>query len=204
MYQQGYPLDICDLISVASPSPAAMEGYRVMTQRVRELDRELIAGLNSIGFQTDYGVDETGFAVKYFRTGGGHYLNVGCSDLLIADAIGLIKYADVDRVVANGVRLRGGDIRPASLLVLATGYETLSARVAEHFGQDVADEVGPVWGLDDEGELRNVWRPTPAPGLWFHAGALQHCRVFSKYLALQIAAAEAGLLPAHAQGSSES
>jgi hypothetical protein len=36
---------------------------------------------------------------------------------------------------------------------------------------------------------------TPQPGLWFIAGSLAQCRIYSKYLALQIKALEAGVLP---------
>lgn len=161
-----------------------------MTRRVRDIDRDLIAGLNAAGFRTDYGEDETGYGMKYFRSGGGHYLNVGCSELIIDGKVGLLQYDEVARVVPDGVELRSGEIREASLIVLATGYHTLSPEVSRFFGDEVAATVGQVWGLDDEGELRNMWRPTAQPGLWFHAGSLYQCRVFSKYLALQIAAQE--------------
>jgi hypothetical protein len=63
------------------------------------------------------------------------------------------------------------------------------------FGDAVAERVGPIWGYDEEGELRNMWRRTAQPGLWFTAGSLAQCRIFSKYLALQILACEAGELP---------
>jgi hypothetical protein len=36
---------------------------------------------------------------------------------------------------------------------------------------------------------------TAQPGLWFIAGSFAQCRIYSKYLALQIKACEAGLLP---------
>jgi putative flavoprotein involved in K+ transport len=36
---------------------------------------------------------------------------------------------------------------------------------------------------------------TAQPGLWFIAGSLAQCRIYSKYLALQIKACEVGLLP---------
>jgi hypothetical protein len=36
---------------------------------------------------------------------------------------------------------------------------------------------------------------TSQPGLWLMAGGLPQCRVYSKYLALQIKAIEEGLLP---------
>ena len=52
----------------------------------------------------------------------------------------------------------------------------------------VADRIGPVWGFDEGGELRNMWRPTAQDGLWFTAGSLAQCRIYSKYLALQIKA----------------
>jgi putative flavoprotein involved in K+ transport len=57
-------------------------------------------------------------------------------------------------------------------------------------GDDVADRVGPAWGFDEGGELRNMWRRTAQPGLWFTAGSLAQCRIFSRYLALQIKAIE--------------
>jgi hypothetical protein len=36
---------------------------------------------------------------------------------------------------------------------------------------------------------------TGQPGLWFIAGSFAQCRIYSKYLGLQIRACEAGLLP---------
>jgi hypothetical protein len=193
LYQQGYPLEVCDLINIANPYPAAYEAHRWITATVRELDRDLIGGLTSIGFKTDYGDDETGFGLKYLRTGGGHYLNVGCSELLIGKRIRLIQYTDMNRVGSHGLHMRDGELIEASLIVLATGYQSLSARLSDYFGDELAARVGSVWGLDGEGELRNMWRPTPQPGLWFLAGGLQHCRIFSRFLALQIAAANHGI-----------
>ncbi len=36
---------------------------------------------------------------------------------------------------------------------------------------------------------------TRQPGLWFIAGSFAQCRIYSKYLGLQIKACEVGLLP---------
>ncbi len=76
----------------------------------------------------------------------------------------------------------------ADLLVLATGYKNQQDVVRACLGDAVADRVGPVWGFDAGGELRNMWRPTAQDGLWFTAGSLAQCRIYSKYLALQIKA----------------
>jgi hypothetical protein len=36
---------------------------------------------------------------------------------------------------------------------------------------------------------------TAQPGLWFIAGSFAQCRIYSRYLGLQIKACEVGLLP---------
>ena len=79
--------------------------------------------------------------------------------------------------------------------MLATGYKGLDHLLEKLFGRDVAARVGRVWGFDDATqELRNMWRRTGQPGLWFTGGSLAQCRIFSRYLALQIKALELGLV----------
>jgi putative flavoprotein involved in K+ transport len=114
--------------------------------------------------------------------------------LIISGKIGLLQYADIETFVPEGVRLRDGRIMPAELLVLATGYENQQETVRRYLGDDIANRIGPVWGFDAGGELCNMWRRTAQPGLWFTAGSLAQCRIFSRYLALQIKALEEGLL----------
>ena len=83
------------------------------------------------------------------------------------------------------------------LVVLATGYKGQDHLVQALFGEEVARRVGRVWGFDERSqELRNMWTRTGQPNLWFTGGAFSQCRVYSKYLALQIKATDRGLLPA--------
>jgi putative flavoprotein involved in K+ transport len=168
--------------------------YQLSTARGREVDKVLLDGLEKSGFRLHYGEDETGFQMMYLRRGGGYYFNVGCSDLIIGGKIKLLQYADIEQFVAQGARLRNGRIVPADLLVLATGYKNQQDTVRAYLGDAVADKIGPVWGFDEGGELRNMWRRTAQPGLWFTAGSLAQCRIFSRYLAIQIKALEEGLL----------
>jgi len=45
-----------------------------------------------------------------------------------------------------------------------TRFETALAAadlVAQLLGQDVADRVGQIWGLNEQGELSNMFMPTP-------------------------------------------
>ena len=194
IWDEGPPLDDCDLI-VASTTPALMvEGYKQVTQRMYELDRHLIEGLKTIGFKHDMGEDETGHQMKYFRRGGGYNLDAGSSELMIKGELGLLQYDAIERFSAAGVVLKDGSVVPLDLIVLATGYYPQKELVNRALGQEMAEKIGPVWGLDADGELCNMFRRTPQQGVWFIAGGLAQCRINSKYMALQIKAMELGLL----------
>jgi cation diffusion facilitator CzcD-associated flavoprotein CzcO len=194
IYSEGIPFDDCDLLAASFPYPVLQRAYQLSTAKGRMVDRKLLAALDKRGFKLWYGEDETGFQMMYLRRGGGYYFNVGCSDLIIAGQIKLLQFSDIEKFVAEGARLRDGRIVPADLLVLATGYKNQQETVRAYLGEAIADRIGPVWGFDEGGELRNMWRRTAQPGLWFTAGSLAQCRIFSRYLAIQIKAQEEGLL----------
>lgn len=159
-----------------------------------KLDEALIAGLKSIGFKHDFGEDGTGHQMKYFRRGGGSNLDAGSSALMIKGELGLLQYERIERIVAGGALLTDGGMVQADLIVLATGYFPQDELVRRTLGTEIADRVGPVWGIGADGELRNMYMRTPQQGLWFMAGSLPQCRIKSKWLALQIKAVELGLL----------
>ena len=188
IYGEGIPTADCDLLATATPYPVLVRAYQLSTAASRDADRPLLDGLTERGFRLDFGEDDTGFQMKYLRRGGGYYFNVGCSDLIIDGKVGLLQYDHIDRFVAAGAQLCDGSITRADLLVLATGYKNQQDVARASLGDTVADRVGPVWGFDEGGELRNMWRPTAQSGLWFTAGSLAQCRIYSKYLALQIQA----------------
>ncbi len=188
IYAEGIPIEDCDLLATATPYPVLVRAYQLSTAASRAVDRPLLDALAARGFRLDFGEDDTGFQMKYLRRGGGYYFNIGCSDLIAGGEIGLLHYGGIERFVRDGAQLRDGSIVPADLLVLATGYKNQQDVVRACLGDAIADRVGPVWGFDEGGELRNMWRPTAQDGLWFTAGSLAQCRIYSKYLALQIKA----------------
>ena len=124
---------------------------------------------------------------------------MGCSDLVAKGEIALVQFSDIAEFVPQGARMRSGETLAADLIVLATGYQGQEHLVRKLFGDEVAARVGPIWGFGDGDELRNMYVRTAQPGLWFIAGSLAQCRIYSKYLGLQIKACEIGLLgPQHA------
>ena len=196
LYDEGLSLEECDLITTSIPLSLARQSHKLFTEKARNLDRDLLDALERVGFKLDFGEDGTGWQFKYLTRGGGYYFNVGCSDLIAAGKIGLVQFSDIASFVAEGARLRNGTMLPADLIVLATGYKGQEYLVRKLFGDDVAARVGPIWGFGEGQELRNMFTRTPQPGIWFIAGSLAQCRIYSKYLGLQIKACEVGLLSA--------
>lgn len=194
LYDEGPPLDDCDLIAASVPLAVAKRSHVQLTERARQLDKTLLDGLERAGFKLDFGADGTGWQFKYLTRGGGYYFNVGCSDLIVEGKVGLVQYSDIAGFVAAGAQLRSGAVLAADLVVLATGYHGQEALVRRLFGDGTADRIGPIWGFGADQELRNMFTRTAQPGLWFIAGSLAQCRIFSKYLGLQIKACEAGLI----------
>jgi putative flavoprotein involved in K+ transport len=90
--------------------------------------------------------------------------------------------------------MEDGTVAEADVMVAATGYKNQQDVVRHFFGEEISERIGPVWGFDQGGELRNMWCRTPQPGLWFVGGGLPQVRIFSKFLAQQIKACEVGLI----------
>ncbi|MET0671177.1 MAG: NAD(P)/FAD-dependent oxidoreductase [Xanthobacteraceae bacterium] len=194
LYDEGPPLEDCDLITTSIPLSLARTSHKLLTEQARKLDQKLLDGLERVGFRLNFGDDGTGWQFKYLTRGGGYYFNVGCSDLIAERQIGLVQYSDIAEFVAEGAKMRSGETLPADLIVLATGYQGQDTLVRKLLGDEVAARVGPIWGFGEGQELRNMFVRTPQPGLWFIAGSFAQCRIYSKYLGLQIKAAEEGLL----------
>jgi len=62
-----------------------------------------------------------------------------------------------------------GTTLPADLIIYATGYGPMNDWAAQLISPEVAEKIGPCWGLGSdtakdpgpwEGELRNMWKPT--------------------------------------------
>jgi putative flavoprotein involved in K+ transport len=194
LYSEGPSLEDCDLITTSMPLALQRKTHAALTQQAKQIDKPLLDDLEKLGFKLDFGDDGTGWQFKYLTRGGGYYFNVGCSDLIVERKIRLKQFSDIAGFVPEGAKLRNGETLAADLIVLATGYKGLDELVRKLFGEAMAKRVGPIWGFGDEQELRNMFARTPQPGLYFMGGSLAQCRIYSKYLGLQIKALETGLL----------
>ena len=188
----GPPIEVRDILNSGVPLAVMKAAHKLITDEVKRLDAPL---LTRAGFRLEFGEDGTGWPLKFRSRGGGYYFNVGCSELIADGKIRLIQASDIEGIAADGLQLKDGFDLKADLLVLATGYRGPDHLLAELFGAEVSQPVGRVWGFDPTTqELRNMWTQTGQPGLWFTGGAFSQARIYSRFIALQIAAVEAGTL----------
>jgi cation diffusion facilitator CzcD-associated flavoprotein CzcO len=195
-YFDGTPAELVDArygVYLIDPiRVAASKQYHAMA---KEMDAELLQGLEAAGLRLGDGIDGQGWLDLFLRTGGGYYLNVGASEAIIEGRIAVLQNDRITRFGPAGAELDDGGVVEADLVVLATGYQNRSVEVADWFGQQVADRVGEIARLDAEGEWANLWGQTAQPGLWFNGGGINQVRPGSHRLALLIKADLDGSIP---------
>ncbi|MER9304806.1 NAD(P)/FAD-dependent oxidoreductase [Mesorhizobium sp. M0496] len=191
-----------DMIVASTPFALVPKGQRALYEVVKARDAAFYDRLRAAGFAIDFGDDETGLLMKAYRTGSGYYIDVGASDLIIDGKIGVRSGVAIKSLTPSGILFEDGTELAADAIIACTGYQSMNETVAGIVSREVADKVGPCWGLGSgvkgdpgpwQGELRNMWKPTAQEALWFHGGNLALSRFYSKYVALQIKARMEGI-----------
>ncbi|KAG6337008.1 hypothetical protein ID866_2068 [Astraeus odoratus] len=194
-YNERFPVDLADTLGSALPWPTALTLLKGRTAHVaNHIDKDLIDGLEKAGFRTNLGIDGGGFLPLVYARGGGFYIDTGASQEIIDGNIKIKSGRSVRTFTSHGLELEDGTELECDVVIFATGYGELRDSMREICGPDVANRVGPIWGLDSEGELQGVWRKTGQPRLWIGMGNFGRTRFHSLHLALQIKALEEGLI----------
>jgi putative flavoprotein involved in K+ transport len=198
----GIDTDRADLIMASLPFRPKEVIDRENCKRIQAEDADFYDRLRATGFLLDFGEDETAIAGKYPRRASGYYIDVGASDLIAEGEIKVHSGVEVAAIRPRSMLLSDGADLPADVIIYATGYGPMDGWAEMLISKAVAERVGRCWGLGSdtagdpgpwEGELRNMWKPTAQPGLWFHGGNLAQSRFHSLHLALQIKARMEGV-----------
>ncbi|KAK0886759.1 hypothetical protein LTR02_017848 [Friedmanniomyces endolithicus] len=196
MYEEGGPTtEEADIVGQSLPIPVQFALNVERTEKITTAEKATLDGLEKAGFKLDFGSDKSGIYRKYITRGGGYYIDVGASQLIIDGKVkvkqspdGISHFDKKHMVLADGTSLE------ADVVVMATGHDNMRTMAKKIFGATVSDRCKDVWNLDEEGEVNAMWRPSGHPNFWFMGGSLALCRTYSHFLALQIVATEAGLI----------
>ena len=174
-----------DRLFFATPTGPGEELARRTAKDLEDLDRPLLDALNAKGLRTWRGQRGTGNATLGQTRNGGFYFDAGACEHVIDGKIkveqGYIESFTSDRVILSGNREREFD-----LIVFATGFSNTIDSVRSTLGDKIADNVGPIWGIDEEGEIKTAYRETGVKNFWIMVGFLPFSRFHSKMLALRL------------------
>ncbi|KAK3937797.1 hypothetical protein QBC46DRAFT_177280 [Diplogelasinospora grovesii] len=194
LYEEGSPpMEDGDIWAWGWPSEVFKAVHIDLCKLQVQMDKKTLDGLEKAGFKLDRGVDNSGLFMKYLQRGGGYYIDVGTSQLIIDGKVRIKQGQEVTEVTERGLRFADGEELEADEIVFATGFENMRTHARKMFGDEVADRVGDVWGWNEEGEMRTIWKSSGHPGLWFMGGNMAMCRYYSRVLALQVKARLEGL-----------
>lgn len=186
------------------PLPLAKPCYQRFTKFLAYLDRDLLSGLNQVGFKTWGGIDDTGFvfcklsesllmAVGIAR-GGGVYYDTGACRLILDGKINVIPGEIESYIEDKKVTFSDGTSEEFDAVVFATGYTGYKDSVAGLLGEKYAKDLKPIGGFDADGEIAGIARECGIPNVYYSIGALQNARWFGTIIALQVIMEREGIL----------
>jgi len=191
--ENGPPTDIADRIDASFPNPFLKMLHPRAVKEIADADREMIDGLTKRGFKLNWGENGSGAIYLAWTKAGGYYYDVGASQMIIDGRIKLKNDSLIERFTKTGIRFEDGSELKCDVVIFATGFGDERDAVIKVLGSDFAEKLKPLWGLDDEGEIRGAWRDIGVPHLWYMIGNLMFCRFHSKHMALQIKAIQEGI-----------
>ena len=146
LYEEGGPdTEDADLMFMSIPNAMLKRMHVDATKEIARRDADLLAGLEKAGFKLDNGPDDAGFFMKYFQRGGGYYIDVGASQLIIDGKIKVKQGQEITEVKPHGLLFFDGSELEADEIVFATGYENMRGTARKIFGDEIADQVKDVW-----------------------------------------------------------
>lgn len=145
LYEEGGPpTEDADLIFMSIPNPMLKRMHIDATAEIARRDKDMREGLAKAGFKLDDGPDGSGFFMKYFQRGGGYYIDVGCSQLIIDGKIKVKQGQEIAEVKEHGLLFADGSELEADVIVFATGYQNMRGTARKIFGDEIADQVKDV------------------------------------------------------------
>ena len=140
----GPPTEDADLLFMSTPNALAKRINIDVTKEITRRDKDLLDGLHKAGFVTDSGPDGAGLWVKYCQRGGGYYIDVGCSQLIIDGKIKVKQGQEIEEVTEKGLLFEDGVELEADEIVFATGHENMRGTARRIFGDELGDAVKDV------------------------------------------------------------
>lgn len=197
-------VDFADRMLQTGPSAVDTQLAKGLFAMFGAKEPERYTALAKAGFPVlDSTHPDTDLMSNLLERAGGHYVDTDGTKLLAEGKAGIKAMVEPVAFTEDGLRFSDGSTLATDAVIWCTGFsdKCSPAVTAEVLGggpeaEDIAARLDATWGLDDEGELRGMWKRHPKVENYYTFGGFtsQH-RFYSRITALQIKAALEGILP---------
>ncbi|KIW11309.1 hypothetical protein PV08_10609 [Exophiala spinifera] len=182
-YNLEVPTAAADVMSAGLPNKISRDIVKIQYDMATKAESERFDALERAGFRVDR---TTPLMDNIMMRYGGYYIDIGASAHIVRGEIKVKSGVPIAAFTPEGLRFQDGSELKADVVVIAVGQDhDYRHQVGDIVGRDFASQLGEFWGLDEEGELRNVMKPA-APGLWMFGGTAPQARWWSRFVALAI------------------
>jgi cation diffusion facilitator CzcD-associated flavoprotein CzcO len=190
-----FPPEFADQIAYATPNLRSDEINKVLVQRAKENDQDLLDRLAARGFKFEWGPDGTGIIGAHMSGRDSYQINIGASELIADGKVHLKQGVELVEVKdGNTAVFSDGSELEVQLIVFATGYEQFWNHIKPALGTAAA-KIDKAYGRAADNEYANTWRRSAQPGLWFGTGFIRMARFYTRFMAVLIKAIEEGIEP---------
>ncbi|KIW29520.1 uncharacterized protein PV07_05333 [Cladophialophora immunda] len=183
LYNNNIPTADADALVACRPNKILRDILKVIHEAAASQEQERFDDLERAGFRVDR---KTPLMDNILSRYGGYYIDIGACSHVVRGEIKVKSGVPITTFTPKGLRFQDGSELEGGVVVIATGQDhDYRNQVAEIVGKDLASKLSEFWGLDEEGEVRNVMKPA-APGLWMFGGTAAQARWWSRFVALSI------------------
>lgn len=203
-------VELGDKLFQTTPSFVDSQLARSLFAMLAAQEPDRYAALAAAGFPVYDSADRNAdLQSNLMERGGGHYVDIGATALIAEGKVGVKANVEIAAFTESGLKFSDGSELQADAVVWCTGFADKNVRetAAEILGgnkeaRDIASRLDATWGLDEEGEIRGMWkRHLNVENYWVMGGYTSLQRWHSRTLALQIKAAIEGVLPPAYRGT---
>jgi lysine/ornithine N-monooxygenase len=194
-YNNATPSEESDLLMMSTPITLLQHISSDAALMLKPNDQPLLDALTKAGYLIiDSNTKLPSILALTIHRAGGFYIDIGCASLITQNKVHVKSGHEISVIKPKSVVFADGDELEADEIIFCTGYNNGRSRTRKVFGDEVADAIQPIWGFDEMGEIRGVWRRSGHEAFWVAAGSFWLSRYYSRLLALQIKMAEEGLV----------
>jgi thioredoxin reductase len=194
-YGQG--VDIADNLFMMMPMIVDSQLGQGLFAQLASQEPDRYSALREAGFPfIDSRYPDAALMHNLIERGGGHYVDTGATTLLAESKVNFRASVEPKAYTRDGLRFSDDTELDADAVIWCTGFADKDARETVADIMKIALPVDATWGVDEEGEIRGMWkRHSKVDNYWFMGGFTQQHRWYSRTLAQQIKVWLEGLLP---------